>query len=178
MCMQYVNRLSCSAEHLSPASSWAEVAPVCAAHFLLARKERKRAAVFWFLFLQQHQNINSGALGAHWKMQWAAALPFAARGKSCPSFWSMWSVSSLGKAFSPGKFSSARCQVAVVGEEGCCPGGHTGKNWASRMEYPYGISCLASGLEPDSLPEWQGNLPAEWWVPLTALLVLHTTWSF
>lgn len=90
-----------------------------------------------------------------------------------------WSISSLEKACSPGKFSCARCQEAgqerkaaaavLVGIQG-------------RTEYPAWniLPAVASGLQPDTLPKWQGKpyLPAEWWVPLTTLLLFRTTWSF
>lgn len=153
MYMQYVNRIRrCSAKHLSLAGSWVKAA-MCATHYLSERKER--SCTLWFLFLQQHQNINSGTLGAHWKMKWAAAFPFATQRKIMPRFFGLiWSISSLEKAFSPGKFSFVRCQEAVAGEEGCCPGGHAGKNWVSRVEYPYGSpssSCLRSGARH---PTW------------------------
>lgn len=92
-------------------------------------------------------------------MKWAAAFPFATQKKIVPKFFGLlWSVSSLAKAFSPGQFSFGRCQEAVAAVPGCCPEGHTGKEWESRMEYPSGTSFQQSHqVWSQTLPEWQGK---------------------
>lgn len=63
VCMQYVNRIRCSAKHLSLASSQAKVAPVCATHYLPARKER--SCTFMILVPAGPSEHYFGALGAH-----------------------------------------------------------------------------------------------------------------
>lgn len=90
-----------------------------------------------------------------------------------------WSISSLEKAFSPGKFSCARCQEAVQERKAAAA---VLVGIQGRTEYPAWniLPAVASGLEPDTLPKWQGKpyLPAEWWVPLTTLLLFRTNGAF
>lgn len=105
--------------------------PLYASSYLAALASKKRSRTSMILVPAGSSESYFGALGASQKNEISCNIPFATQRRIVPKLCgSVWFISSLGKAFSPGKISFARCQEAAAGEEGCwsCPGGNARKN--------------------------------------------------
>lgn len=94
-------------------------------------------------------------------------IPFPTWRRIVPTlFGSMWFMSSLAQAFSPGKISLPRGQEAAAGEEDCwsCLGGNVRKN----CRFQGGISSSSPLRTAARHPT---KVPAKSWVPLTPVVL-------